>query len=265
MVWEILLPVLIAAGLALAGAGILTLCSVYMAVPVDEKEKKILAALPGANCGGCGFSGCADYAAAIARGDAPGHLCNPGGAAAAEKIAAITGLAVMEQTPKTAVVTCVGNCEKTNRKMRYHGLQSCAAAATYYGGTGECAFGCIGLGDCTKACVYGAIALENGVAKVDQSRCTGCSACAKACPKGLIALVRIDAPALVMCANHDGPAASAKVCKAGCIGCGRCEKVCEQGAIAVDKGLAHIDERLCIGCGKCAAACVRKVIYLRGE
>ena len=36
-------------------------------VEVDEKEEAVLAALPGNNCGGCGFAGCSGLAAAIAK------------------------------------------------------------------------------------------------------------------------------------------------------------------------------------------------------
>ena len=62
---EILLPILLVAGIGLVlGLG-LAIASKVMAVPVDEKEEKITEVLPGANCGACGFSGCAGYAAAL--------------------------------------------------------------------------------------------------------------------------------------------------------------------------------------------------------
>ena len=40
-------------------------------VEVDEKEEAVLKALPGNNCGGCGYPGCSGLAAAIAKGEAP--------------------------------------------------------------------------------------------------------------------------------------------------------------------------------------------------
>ena len=80
---EILIAVIIVAAIGLiAGIG-LSLASKFMAVPVDEKQEKIREALPGANCGACGYSGCDGYAAAIASGEAEPNLCAPGGAAAA--------------------------------------------------------------------------------------------------------------------------------------------------------------------------------------
>ena len=67
---EILLPVILVGIIGLiAGVG-LSLASKFMAVPVDEKQEKIREALPGANCGACGFSGCDGYAAAVAAGEA---------------------------------------------------------------------------------------------------------------------------------------------------------------------------------------------------
>ena len=40
-------------------------------VEVDEKEEAVLAALPGNNCGGCGYAGCSGLAAAIVKNEAP--------------------------------------------------------------------------------------------------------------------------------------------------------------------------------------------------
>ena len=56
-------------------------------VEVDEKEQAVLEELPGNNCGGCGYAGCANLAEAIAKGEAPANACPVGGAPVAEKIA----------------------------------------------------------------------------------------------------------------------------------------------------------------------------------
>ena len=58
-------------------------------IETDEKEAAIRAALPGNNCGGCGFPGCDGLAAAIAKGEAPVDACPVGGAAVGEKISKI--------------------------------------------------------------------------------------------------------------------------------------------------------------------------------
>ena len=83
-------PVLIAAlvlgGVGLVCAVLLVVASKFMAVPVDERFPKIRECLPGANCGGCGYAGCAGYAAAIAAGEAPVGKCTAGADAAGTMI-----------------------------------------------------------------------------------------------------------------------------------------------------------------------------------
>ena len=54
-----------------AFGAILAFAAKVFAVQKDPKEEAVLGCLPGANCGGCGFPGCAGYAAAVASGKAP--------------------------------------------------------------------------------------------------------------------------------------------------------------------------------------------------
>ncbi|MBO4406437.1 MAG: RnfABCDGE type electron transport complex subunit B, partial [Clostridia bacterium] len=68
---------------------LLSLASKFFAVKIDERQEKIRACLPGANCGGCGYSGCDAYAKAVNEG-APINLCNAGGQPVADQLAAIT-------------------------------------------------------------------------------------------------------------------------------------------------------------------------------
>ena len=63
-------------------------------VEVDPKVEAILAVLPGANCGACGFPGCAGYASGVALEGAKMTLCAPGGPKVIEKIGEIMGVAV---------------------------------------------------------------------------------------------------------------------------------------------------------------------------
>ena len=66
---------------------ILAIASRIFAVHRDPRVEEIVEALPGANCGACGFPGCQGYAeAAVAAGVAPA-ACPPGGAEVAEKVA----------------------------------------------------------------------------------------------------------------------------------------------------------------------------------
>ena len=263
-IMDILLPVGIVAGIGLLAGLLLAFLSKVMAVPVDEKAAAIEEILPGANCGSCGFSGCAGYAAALGAGKTTDTgLCNPGGTEVSRQIAEIMGLAAAEITPMAAVVHCMGNGENAKKKMVYDGVQSCKMAAQLFGGDKECIYGCVGLGDCAAVCPYDAIRICNGVAVVQYEKCRACKACIAACPKKLISLMPKDrAVAAVMCRNHDKGATTRKECKVGCIGCMKCVKACEAGAITMDNNVAVIDAAKCTGCGKCRDGCPTGAIHL---
>ena len=92
----------------------------------------------------------------------------------------------------------------------------------------DCRYGCIGFGDCVKACPVDAIAMHNGRVHVNTKTCIGCGNCAKACPRNLFELLPIqDAKQLyyVGCHNKEKGPRVKKVCQRGCIACGICVKV----------------------------------------
>ena len=261
---EIVLAVVLVTVIGLFSGIVLSLASVVMAVPKDEKQEQIRSALPGANCGACGFSGCDGYAAALASGSAAPGLCTVGGVKTAQEIAGILGVGSVSVERRAAVVRCLGSDDNTSDRAFYEGIQSCAAAALASGGPALCRYGCIGLGDCVRVCEYGALSVRNGVAMVNPERCVACGKCAKACPKGLISVIPVKKQAIVLCASCGKGAVTMKSCKVGCIGCMRCEKVCESDAVHVSDFLARIDPEKCIGCGKCVSVCPRHIISLRG-
>lgn len=256
----ILLAVLLVAGIGLLIGLILSVASIVMAVPKDEKAEKLLEALPGANCGACGYSGCSGYANALSKGKAEVGLCAPGGIACAKELSAILGVESSSMEKKVAAVRCMGSCDNTKNKAQYQGVRSCSAAVRIGGGLTDCAYGCLGLGDCEAVCPYDAIHVCNGVAVVDNDRCKACSMCVKECPRGLITLVPYKNAAVIRCSNKDKGAAAMKVCAVACIGCKKCEKSCEAGAVKVDSFCARIDPGLCTGCGKCVENCPRHCI-----
>ncbi len=258
---EILLPILIVLGIGLlAGLG-LSIASVVMAVPANERVAKVRECLPGANCGACGYSGCDGYAEAVAKGECAPNLCAPGGQSAAEAIGAVLGIAVQAGEKQVAVVNCNGSCENVQNKMQYRGPASCAAANMLYSGTKNCNYGCLGFGDCVAACQFDALHIVDGKAVVDPEACTACGACVKACPKGIISLKPYAQRYWVYCSNKDKGATANKVCAVSCIACGKCTRVCESDAVVVENNLARILPGKCIACGKCAQSCPKKCIF----
>ncbi|MCL1848776.1 MAG: RnfABCDGE type electron transport complex subunit B [Clostridiales bacterium] len=247
-------------------AVLLSVASKIMAVQMDERAALILQCLPGANCGACGFSGCAGYADALASDSGvKGNLCTPGGVRAAVEIAAILGIASESADKANAVVHCLGSCEVQQKKMDYKGIPSCVAAKELYGGDGSCSFGCMGYGDCQVVCPSGAVCIENGIARINSRLCTGCGLCVKTCPNRLITIEGSGAKVWVLCHNTERGAEVRKKCTAGCIGCGRCVRECQFDAIAVENNLARIDYSKCTGCGSCIEVCVTHCIKPAGS
>lgn len=259
---EFITPILIVGIIGLLAGVILAVASIVMAVPKDEKAEALEEILPGANCGACGYSGCSGYAAALSKGEAQPGLCSPGGPAVAKKCAEILGGGDVEMEIKAAIVRCMGSYDNTSDKLIYDGIEGCNAAILLAGGSSSCLSGCMGLGDCVKACEYGAVEVCNGVAKIDPALCKACGKCVSACPKGLIALAPVKKQAVVRCSNCDKGKAVMDVCKVGCISCTKCVKTCPQGAIAMVNGCAQVDPHKCTGCGLCVEACPRHVITL---
>lgn len=103
----------------------LGIAGIIFKVKVDEKEEAVLAALPGNNCGGCGFAGCSGLAAAIAKGEAEVNACPVGGDAVGKQIAEIMGVESKEIVRMAAFVHCAGDCEKTKRDYEYTGIEDC--------------------------------------------------------------------------------------------------------------------------------------------
>ena len=108
----IILAAAVVGGTGLVISVLLGIASEKFKVPVDEKEIAVRECLPGNNCGGCGYAGCDGLAKAIAQGEAPVNGCPVGGAAAADKIAAIMGVEAGEAVKQVAFVKCAGTCEK---------------------------------------------------------------------------------------------------------------------------------------------------------
>ena len=179
-------------GLGLAIGAVLAVASKLFYVYVDPKIEAVSAALPGANCGGCGQPGCTANAEAIVAGRATPNSCVAAGPDVAEAIAALMGVSVEAVEPNIARPGCYFGLPKADIKFLYEGVEDCRAAALLSGGMKVCTIGCLGLGTCMRACPFDAIRMgPEGLPVVDEKRCTGCGTCERVCPKHIITLSSI--------------------------------------------------------------------------
>lgn len=254
------LGALFAAGLAVADR--------FLRVEDDPRIAEVLRALPGLNCGACGYPGCHAAAEAMVAGRLPAGGCLPGGAATAARVAKVLGADSGDVVDRRARVLCAGTSEASPFLADYRGVRDCRAAALLAGGVKKCPYGCLGLGTCERVCPFDAIHVgEDGLARVDEDRCTGCGLCVKACPVHVITLVPVEElhNPTVLCSNPEPGKSVRAVCSAGCIGCRQCVKVCAVDAISMREDLAVIDPAKCVDCGACVEKCPVHVIRRVGR
>lgn len=230
-----LLGLLLGAGLAFAAK--------KLAIKKDERVILVEEALPGVNCGACGFAGCAAYAEAIVLEGAEIGLCPPGGKDSADKVSSIMGVqASFSAERMVAKVHCNGNRERSTYSFDYRGIDDCNGASILFQGDKDCKFGCLGLGSCIKVCPADAISkTDDGRVWVDKDLCIGCKKCVDVCPTGVMKMIPYDADYYVSCNSHDKGAQVKKICSVGCIGCKICEKKFPEAGFIVEDFLSHVD------------------------
>ena len=261
------------AALAILGfvlALLLFVVSKRFAVKEDPRIGQVLEALPGANCGGCGFPGCGGMAAACVKAADAGSLeglnCPVGGAECMQQVAGILGMEVAASAPKLAVVRCNGTCERRPHVRLYDGVKSCRVANSTCMGETQCSYGCLGCGDCVAACQFDALHMnaETGLPEVDATKCTACGACQKACPRGIMEVRTVSGENkdafVVSCMNMDKGAEAMKICASSCIACKKCQNACGSDAVHVGNNVAYINPDACVLCGACFEACPRGTI-----
>lgn len=248
-------------GIGFTAALALGLAARKFAVEIDPRELALLEAMPGANCGACGYPGCSGYAKALAEGKADPNLCTPGGQETLERIAHILGVAAVAAEPKVAVVLCQGDNARAKNKYRYLGIEDCNAAQKLADGPKQCPGGCLGLGTCVRACPFDAIEItEEGLAVISREKCTGCTKCVAVCPRKVIAMRPLDATVHVLCNSRDKGAAVRKYCQVGCIACQICKKTAPE-AYVIENFLATVvyehHEQAAAAIEKCPTKCIR--------
>ena len=128
---------------------------------------RLLAALPQTQCTRCGYPDCAQYAKAIAQGDAEINQCPPGGQAGIERLAAITGRPIVSLNPA-------------------NGLEAPRQVAWIDESW------CIGCTLCLPVCPTDAIFGSNKhMHTVIEEHCTGCGLCLPVCPVDCIEMENI--------------------------------------------------------------------------
>lgn len=263
----ILYTIITLASIGIVAAMVLFVIAQKFKVIEDPRIDDVEAALPGANCGGCGYPGCRGFAEAYVKAeDVSKMFCPPGGNETMKKVAIAAGKEAVEKAPMIAVVRCNGTYENRAKSNIYDGATSCAISSALYSGDTGCKNGCLGLGDCVDVCTFDAIYIDDktGLPVVSEENCTACGACVTACPKNIIELRNKgpkDRRIFVSCINTDKGALAKKACSVACIGCKACIKECKFDAITVENFIAYIDYEKCKLCRKCVDVCPTNAIH----
>ena len=260
MLFNILAAAGVVGALGLIFGILLALASKFFAVEGNPLISQVREALPGANCGACGYPGCDGFARAVAEGAAPINGCPVCSTEQVQNLGKIMGVEADNVEPLVAVVRCQGTIDNATLKYTYEGIHDCAAAAQLADGYKACKYACLGLGNCAKVCPTDAITIVDNVSQIDRERCIACGKCAAICPRGIIGLVPVSAATIIKCRATAKGAEVRNACKVGCIGCGICAKNCPTEAITMIDDLAVIDYEKCINCGICEEKCPRECI-----
>lgn len=243
-------------GLTFLLATLLILANRRLFVFEDPRIDQVEELLPHANCGGCGYPSCHAFAEALVNGDTLPGKCNVSTSEQRENIAAFLHVDVGEQIKQVARLACAGGNNVAFDKAAYIGPSSCISANQVGGGSKACSWGCLGFGDCERACTFGAIHMSaNDLPTVDADKCTACGDCVTICPKELFSLQPINRHLWVACKNLEQGETVLESCQVGCTGCARCQMDARDQHIALNNHLPVIDYQKSLGGGEAIERC----------
>lgn len=220
---EVAAAVAVMTGLGLFFAVVLAVAYRFLRVEEDPRLEVVEELLPGNNCGACGQPGCAGFAEKVVTGELSPGKCTVADAGTLAEIASFLGVGVGEEERRIARLRCAGGRGNVQDLAEYRGLQSCRAATIVDGGAQSCAWGCLGLADCERACTFDAIIMnEDGLPVVLPELCTACGDCVDVCPRNLFVLVPESQRLFVQCATPLTGEAALRSCRVACDACGRC-------------------------------------------
>jgi len=205
---------LVMCGLGAVLGIVLSLASKIFYVYEDPRIAQVEDCLAGANCGGCGFAGCSAAAVAVVEGQAPANVCIVAGDEATQAVAAIMGMAGGLAEASSCSNPCTGG-DRAKVRYLYEGIPSCRAQMMLDDGKRQCDVGCLGYGDCVKACLFDALKIgPDGFPVVDEEKCVGCGACERICPKNILTVKTPSERLLHFNTQEDALAPCRQICPA---------------------------------------------------
>lgn len=235
------IAIAIMTGLGTVFATVLAVAYKYLKVDEDPRIGIVTDMLPGNNCGACGQPGCGAFAEQAVAGVLAVSKCT---VASAEGLAAIgkyLGVDVVAEDKIVARLRCAGGEGRVTELAGYHGMESCRGAVVISGGGRGCTYGCLGLGDCERACTFDAIFMnEMGLPQVRTELCTACGDCVEVCPLDLFVLGGLSERLFVQCATPLTGDEAKAICAVACDACGRCAADAPADVIEMVGGLPVI-------------------------
>lgn len=242
MVTGLLVSAAILGGVGLTFASLIALTHRRFRVDEDPRLEVLVGMLPGSNCGACGCAGCRAFAEQLLDGTTQPAGCTVMGAEDVTEVAEFLGVEAGEANRRVARLRCAGGCAVAPRAAAYRGIPTCAAAAAVAGGGKQCAWGCLGLGDCAVVCDFDAIVMRpDELPAVIPERCTACGDCVEACPKDLFVLLPAAERLFVQCASPLTGDRATALCAVACNACGKCALDAAPGLVAMVDGLPVVD------------------------